>query len=717
VRFEVTRGREWLLRALLAISVPVCLLGVTEAALRVSGVGYRPEFWIPVPGRPALTTNEQFGWRFFPRRMARTPVPALLARDKPEGTRRIFVLGESAAMGFPEPAFSVARRLEALLGDGWEVHNAAMTAINSHAILAIAKDCAHHRPDVLVTIAGNNEAIGPWGPATTFGRPSLPLPLIRLAVAAQETRVGQLLARAVRTEPQGEWRGMEMLAHQQLAAGDPRLASMYANFRANIGDLVRVGQRAGAKVVLVTVPVNLRDFAPFAGDEALTRFRNARALLAAGDTAGAAREFGAARDLDLLRFRTDSRLNAITREVAASNGAVLADAEREFEIAGNDLFYEHVHFTPAGTDKLARVIVRAIGGGREPNGQRRLAPTAWDEARMCAQAMALAARPPFRAEHRRTCKAAEPLVAEAVPLYQSALQTQTDDLQLRIRYAELLREAGRPRDAADEYARLASLLPDRKAFYAGHGAALADAGDFGAAREQYERALRLDPEYDVAHFGLGMAYSRAGDLDAALRAYRKAIEANPEYAEARNNLGLLLLAAHRLDEAREQFAQALQAQTGFSGAAYNLARVQARLGDHGGAAATLRGVLGQRPDWAEAHAALGEAEAARGDFTAALAEYESALRLKPDYAEAQYNTGSLLARAGRLEEAVSRYREAIRLRPGYAEAHNNLGTALARRGEYTQAASEFRTAVELQPDNPAARRNLESALRAAADRR
>ena len=84
-------------------------------------------------------------------------------------------------------------------------------------------------------------------------------------------------------------------------------------------DVVRIGQRAGAKVVLVTVPVNVRDFAPFAGDEAMKRFRNAQVLLARGDTA-AAGEFAAARDLDLLRFRTDSRLNAITREVAASTG-------------------------------------------------------------------------------------------------------------------------------------------------------------------------------------------------------------------------------------------------------------------------------------------------------------------------------------------------------------------------------------------------------------
>jgi tetratricopeptide (TPR) repeat protein len=751
----MTRGREWLVRALLAAGVPLFVLGITEAALRVAGAGYAAAFWVPVADRHAFTTNEKFGWRFFPRRMARTPVPALLAEHKPPGKRRVFVLGESAAMGFPEPAFGVARMLEVLLGERWEVYNAAMTAINSHAIVPIARDCAERGADVFVIVAGNNEAIGPWGPATTFGRPGLPLPLIRFAIAAEATRVGQALGKVVQRDREGDWRGMQMLSQQQLPADDSRLSPMYANFRSNVTEIVRIAQASGAAAILVTVPVNLRDFAPFAGDAAARQFQKARGVLASGDTAGAAREFALARDLDTLRFRTDSRLNAITREVASNTGAILADAEREFGVGGNDLFYEHVHFTPDGTDKLARVIVAAVPGGGRQLGhnevRHRLALTEWDEARMCVQAAALAAQPPFRTEHRRACSAPEPLVAAALPRYEAAIRTRRDDLQLRIRYAELLREAGRPREAAAEFAALIELLPERKAFHAGRATALTDAADFAGARAEYERALRLDPEYDIAHFGLGVAYVRAGDHAAAIRAYQKAIDMNPryaeahanlglelqalgrtaeaiesyqtalklkpEYAEARNNLGLALLVANRLGEAREQFAKALEQQPKFSGAAYNLARALARLGELEGAAATLRRVVEERPDWAEAHAALGETESARGDFAAALSSYETAVRLKPDYAEAQYNAGLLLARAGRLEEAVSRYREAIRLRPGYAEAHNNLGTALARMGEYKQAANAFRTAVELQPGNPAARRNLELALRATAERR
>ena len=43
------------------------------------------------------------------------PHPFKFSHPKPEDTLRIFVLGESAAMGTPEPAFGFSRILERLL--------------------------------------------------------------------------------------------------------------------------------------------------------------------------------------------------------------------------------------------------------------------------------------------------------------------------------------------------------------------------------------------------------------------------------------------------------------------------------------------------------------------------------------------------------------------------------------------------------------------------
>ena len=61
------------------------------------------------------------------------------------------------------------------------------------------------------------------------------------------------------------------------------------------------------------------------------QFRIARCLAKAGRLAEAQQHFDLARDLDVLRFRADSRINAITREVAGEQqaaGVRFVDTER-----------------------------------------------------------------------------------------------------------------------------------------------------------------------------------------------------------------------------------------------------------------------------------------------------------------------------------------------------------------------------------------------------
>ncbi len=65
-------------------------------------------------------------------------------QKKPQGTYRIFVLGESAAMGDPDPAYAFSRYLEVMLrlrypSMKFEVVNTGSVAINSHVLLADRK--------------------------------------------------------------------------------------------------------------------------------------------------------------------------------------------------------------------------------------------------------------------------------------------------------------------------------------------------------------------------------------------------------------------------------------------------------------------------------------------------------------------------------------------------------------------------------------------------
>ncbi|MGB8734396.1 MAG: hypothetical protein WCC99_24320, partial [Candidatus Sulfotelmatobacter sp.] len=91
--------RRWLSISATAILVPVLLLVLAEALLRICGVGTPTGAMRPCTdqGRPAYCDNQFFAAPFFPPGMYRTPRPYVIPARKAPGTYRIFVLGESVA--------------------------------------------------------------------------------------------------------------------------------------------------------------------------------------------------------------------------------------------------------------------------------------------------------------------------------------------------------------------------------------------------------------------------------------------------------------------------------------------------------------------------------------------------------------------------------------------------------------------------------------------
>jgi tetratricopeptide (TPR) repeat protein len=369
-----------------------------------------------VQGHPAACYNLFFPAPFFPPGMIKTPQAYAIPADKAAGTFRIFVLGESAAMGDPDPAYGFSRYLEVMLRDRFpsmkfEVVNTGSVAINSHVLLPIAKGLASQRPDLFIIYSGNNEVVGPYGPGTALTSSSMSLPVIRSSIFLRSTRVGQLLTR-MGTQKR-EWGGMEMFLDKQVPASSPLMKYAYQNFESNLRDTIAVARNAGARVIVATVATNLKDCAPFASlhgeglrQEALhswsvlvqqgsaledsrsyaealkayrsaaeiddqyaeLEFRIARCLWMLGDYSAAREHFSRSRDLDTLRFRADSRINEINRAVASSSGAELVDSDAIFSketpngAVGSELVYEHVHMTPEGNYLLARAMFLQIAG-------------------------------------------------------------------------------------------------------------------------------------------------------------------------------------------------------------------------------------------------------------------------------------------------------------------------------------------------------------------
>ena len=109
----LSAGKRKLFRWLAAVAIPLLILLASEIGLRLAGWAYPTHFFVSsgTGVGTVLAENEKFGWRFFPRSLAREPDPIRLARTRPPNTRRIFVFGESAALGDPEPAYGFSRIL------------------------------------------------------------------------------------------------------------------------------------------------------------------------------------------------------------------------------------------------------------------------------------------------------------------------------------------------------------------------------------------------------------------------------------------------------------------------------------------------------------------------------------------------------------------------------------------------------------------------------
>ena len=634
------RGRRWLFRAVVFV-FPWLLLLLVESLLRAIGYGVPMDFTLrqDVQGEPRYLGNPRFTWLFFDPAVARVPPPFSLAVRKPPNTVRVFVLGSSAAQGDPEPGFGLARVLEVLLRDQYpgvefELTNAAATAVNSHFVYAAARASLRLEPDLLVLYTGNNEVVGPFGAGTVLTAAAPPLPLVRTAVAVQGTRLGQIvsgLARAAgrsfgRGRVPGAWHGMEMFVEAQLRRSDPKLERTYRNYERNLADVCRLARGAGVSVVLGTLAVNLRNCGPFgslhtaslsAADrarwdalftqavrleaagrwaeagEALRKavqidaehaevfYRLGRCEARLGREAEARQHLALARDLDTLRFRADTRTNAIVREVARrESGVRLVDAEAKLAAQspegtpGDESFLDHVHLTFHGNYLLGVAIldqarealpdwVRRRASGRpipsEEEAAGKLVYTELDRYRIAETMQQRLRDPPFtgQPDHAEQVKRfADELAAlraradtgagdAAVKHYEQALAADRPHWSLRERYATIERRIGNAAVAADQWKILTRQFPAYPAFHLQLSRALRDTGRFAEARAALQEVLDYQPDAPVPLVELARLELQQGRLAEATRAARRAVALDPRDANALNVLAASLCPRHQ----------------------------------------------------------------------------------------------------------------------------------------------------------------------------
>jgi len=748
--------------------VPICVLVTAEMLIRIVRPDNDSSFLQSVGSSGDLTANPRFGWRFFPPAIARTPQAFRVTESRSDEVFRVVILGGSAAMGTPDAAFGFARVLEAMLETTIvdrkiEVVNAAMTAVNSHVVRDIARDCERLRPDVVVIYLGNNEVVGPYGPGTVFADLGSNLALVRLSVWLRSLRLGQVMGAVIggvfrRMEAPAEWKGLEMFVGREVPAWDPRMATVRSHFRQNLEAIVleHAGQRP---VVLCTVASNLADCPPFASrhrtdlaktdlarwkllvengielrtrgmfDEALAAFREAAAIddrhaelryliglasRSAGRFDEARKELIEARDLDALRFRADSELNRVIRIVAeetASNGVELVDVAKTFNAAsetedgipGNRLFFEHVHLRFVGNYRLAAAVHGAIRRS-VPQGVTVMSqlPTVGE----CATRLNLTSWDRLRSERAILTMTSRPPFDRQFG--------QADRLTVRKQIVrELEIEAHQKRASDLESSRRAVEKRPRDLYLAvKHARLLHHLDRHKEAAAIWHRLVNRLPNQAEWHTELAWALLDSGDEGNAVAEMSRAADLEPYSAEAVANLGVVLERVNDVQAAEAAYRNALERNGDLASARLNLARLLDTVGRRAEAEEEIRRFIDAHPDAAEPHVALAGLHERHGEFDRAMAAYRLALARDPEHAVAWNNLGFLLETGGRTTEAVEAYERAIRADELYARARFNHGDALLALGRPLEAEAAYRQALSLESGNATAWVNLAVALSA-----
>ena len=379
-------------KLLLTLAVPLAMLLIVEAGLRIAGVDHAASFL----GRYRGFRGEVDHFIVEPgadgRLEARTrPMPkALFGREQlnparfpatpPPGTRRILVFGGSAVYGWPyDGRFSFSAWLDAGFdelpgGKAVEIINLGAPGYGSRRVAALVDEALAFAPDTVLVLTGHNEVL-----ESEFSETVLDLPEGLLATHLFLLKNLRLygtmlhLGRSLGSSETPAAEGRESTLPRTYDANRTRITE--AAFEANLTRIVKACRERGVEVVLGSLPANLRDVPPVGAfppggervpaarletlleerpEDARLHFRLGRALLEAGRGGEAREHLTAARDLDPCGLRVTSGLNRIIRETALREGAryfplrETLEGEAQFGLLGYDLFLDNCHPSPEG---------------------------------------------------------------------------------------------------------------------------------------------------------------------------------------------------------------------------------------------------------------------------------------------------------------------------------------------------------------------------------
>ncbi len=363
---------------------------------------------VTIKGEPSIQITSKYGY---------SDQRTTFKERKMPGTYRIFCIGGSASAGWPHP-FSerFSTYLDTCLKRIYpekkiEIVNCSAHGFASYRVREVFHQLISYEPDAVILWSGNNEFLEDQRFKSghfqqVVDRAARKIRMVQLIKQAfpQKKLDGNEIDVANSFWKKSQQQALELCTDSGLAL---KVRQVYAQ---SIDEIATEADDHRIKVILLTVPVNLKDWQPnvsycslkgqdslnwskeynkgcrdllhkdFIGaiesfrvalstepKHAMSYFLMARAFEQAGDSIAAFKNYMIAKDLDYNPFRAISDFNESVKQIAGSHSnCFLFDAEKLFTcsavngIPGFDLFLDYVHPTRKGNLILACNLAESI---------------------------------------------------------------------------------------------------------------------------------------------------------------------------------------------------------------------------------------------------------------------------------------------------------------------------------------------------------------------
>ena len=291
---------------------------------------------------------------------------------------------------------------------------------------------------------------------------------------------------------------------------------------------------------------------------------------------------------------------------------------------------------------------------------------------------------------------------------QKILVQAPENLETRLRLAEVLEKKGRPNEAVKQYEILLPNLSQAEQIVAlkNMGYLSYQNGQKKEALKWYLEAAKQDKNDPTLYYNIGSIYDELKQPKEAEEYLRLAINLKQDDIEGRLRLGQSLFKKGEFAEAKGYLQEVLTKDPDHPEALTMLAHIAEKEGDKKTLREAYERILSREPKNTTILFNLGVMEAEKGNLQKALSYFEKLVEIDPKDVQARESLFDIYQRQKRKDLAFMQAEQLVKLNPKKVSYYGYIFSYLLDQSKFDQAAQYMSAGVKANPENLELRKNL-----------